>query len=77
MKLIVTAIEDGFVRLENENGQLFDYSIEDFPPEIHEGCVIIKKNDRYEIDETSTASRKKRVFSQLNRLLEKNKENSK
>ena len=71
-KYIVEAIEDGYLKCEDEHGE-FEYYKQSFMPDIQENDVILIYQGRYTKLEDETAERKKRIDGKLERLLNKNK----
>lgn len=72
MKLYVLSIEDGIVRAENENGAVIELLCADLPQKIYEGCVLIRNENGFVINEEETVSRKRLLHNKLSNLFSKN-----
>lgn len=67
--LIVESIDENIVLLENFDTKEKIYeNIENFNFQVHEGDVVIKVNDYYEKDETTTNKRIDLIKEKLERL---------
>ena len=73
MKYIVSAIEDGIIRLEAENKEAVYLSTEKISFFVKEGDVLFFDGEKYVPDSDATKQRKADVFAKFSRILEKNK----
>lgn len=74
MKYVIDEIIDDIVILENlENSEKIEVNLNELPPNIQEGNILIKKNI-YEIDKNTEVKRREIIQNKLNRLKRKNYE---
>lgn len=61
MKLIVDRFEENFAVCIDENNHVVNICINKLPDNAKEGSTILKKNDKYYIDQEDTDNRKERI----------------
>ena len=69
MKYAVDRIIEDIVVLENiETGELVEIKKHELPNEVHEGSILVKKDDVYILDENTEKERRESLRERLERL---------
>ena len=71
MEYVVDKISDGIVLCIDDNNRKKYFQLDECPPELKEGDVIILKDGRCCIDKEATERRQKRIASKFERLKRK------
>ena len=72
MKYCVDRIEDNLVVLENlENESIIEIDKEKLQDDIHEGSIVIYKDNEYYIDNEEEQKRKESIKNRFNNLIKK------
>ncbi|HHV30293.1 DUF3006 domain-containing protein [Acetivibrio mesophilus] len=70
MRLIVDRFEGDFAVCENDNKEMINISKSKLPPDVKEGDVLLKIDDKYIIDTEETEARKQKISNMLDDLWE-------
>lgn len=69
MIYIVDRIENNIAILENKKTkEMIDIDINILPPNIHEGAILIFKDNKYTLDQSLETERKKSILEKFNCL---------
>ena len=70
MKYIIDRIENNLVICENQdNGKMEEFNIDQFPENIKEGDCLNFIENKFEIDEDETKSRKEKIDELMKKLM--------
>jgi len=70
--MIIERIEENIVIVENDNGEHFEVSKDNFPENIKEGDFVLESDDCYIIDNDKTIELRKKITELQNSLLKWN-----
>ena len=68
MRLVIDRFVGMYAVCELENGEFIDVPKEDIPKEAKEGDILIKTDNGYCVDKTSTENKRKEIERKMNRL---------
>ncbi len=71
MKFSVESIEDNIARLESEGNEAAFISVTLLPEGVKEGDILLFDGEKYAVDTSATAVRRKAVYEKFDRLFRK------
>lgn len=60
-KYIIDRVEDDFVIIERENGDMYRVSIENINGCFHEGDILVNRDEYFEVDESFTLNKQRHI----------------